>query len=523
MKKNNCLLFALCFIQIAKAQLPAIGGHLSGSFESYTQFYQPDKKINAILPQDRVGSNNYLKLDYNYKNFTAGLQFESYLPSIAGFPFAINQSKIINRYFKYAAKNFSVQVGDIYEQFGSGLVFRAWENRQIGINNAIEGLNVQVAPLSFIKIKALAGKQRNIFDHANSTVRAADIEIDFSAIKKEVTAKTRVAAGFSYVTRYQQYTGPDPDFPATVKATSTRLDISGGTASLSLEYVHKGRDPNAMNNMSKQSGKAFLLNSSYAKKDLGITLSLRSMTNMNFRGERDAIGTELPVNFIPALTKQHDYLTTNIYVYNAQPLGETGGQLDIFYTLRGKNNKPSRFSLNLSSYRSLSDSSNIFSFGDNKYFQDLSIDWKKKWSKKWNTTLSYHNLFYNKSVVEGGIHENIKANIIVLNALYKYGKQKSFRFELQNLFSEQDNGSWFAAVTEFGFAPSWSFYLSDLYNYGVTDIHYPTVGGSYSKKGSRFSLSYGRQRAGLFCVGGICRFVPAATAITATLTTTFNN
>src|SRR5215208_6798408 len=111
-----------------------IDGHFSGSFESYTQFYQRDEKINAILPQDPVGSNNYLKLDYNYKQFSAGIQFEAYLPSTAGFPFILNQSKLVHKYFKYTGKSFSVQVGDFYEQFGSGLVFRSWENRQIGIN-----------------------------------------------------------------------------------------------------------------------------------------------------------------------------------------------------------------------------------------------------------------------------------------------------------------------------------------------------------------------------------------------------
>jgi hypothetical protein len=36
---------------------------------------------------------------------------------------------------------------------------------------------------------------------------------------------------------------------------------------------------------------------------------------------------ELPA----ALTRQHDYLTTNIYVYNAQAIGEIGGTLDMFF------------------------------------------------------------------------------------------------------------------------------------------------------------------------------------------------
>ncbi|MEO7394810.1 MAG: DUF6029 family protein, partial [Chitinophagaceae bacterium] len=478
---------------------------------------------NAVLPQDRIGSNNFLKLDYNYKKFTAGLQFEGYLPSIAGYPYSINESKIINRYIKYGADKFSIQVGDFYEQFGSGLVFRSWENRQIGINNALEGVNILVKPFSFVRLKTIYGRQRKILDRSNSIVRGIDAEIDLTAINKEKRHKINISIGGSYVSRYQQYTGPIPDFPATVNAVATRLNIGGPAASIDVEYVHKSKDPNINNFQNFSSGKAILVNGSYAKKNLGININWRAMENLDFRGERDAVATIVPVNFIPALTKQHDYLTTNIYVYNAQPLAETGGQVDLFYNLKGNKNKPSRFAINFAQYRSLSDTNNIFSQGNNKYFQDFSTEWKKRWDSKWTTTLAYHNLFYNKSIVEGGTYTNIKSHIIVLNALYKYNKKNSFRFELQNLFTLQDNGNWFAAVTEFGFAPKWNFFLSDLYNYGITDTHYPTIGSSYTKSGSRFSISYGRQRAGLFCVGGVCRFVPAATGITATLTTTFNN
>ena len=523
MKKISAFVISLGFAVLCQSQDGVLNGHLSGSFESYTQLYQKDTKINAILPQDRVGSNNYLKLDYKYKQFTVGLQFESYLPTVAGYPFLINESKIANKYFKYTGNKFSVQVGDFYEQFGSGLVFRSWENRQIGINNALEGLNVQVQPVDFIKLKAVYGRQRNIFQYSNSVVRGVDVEFDFSQLKKSVPPpKTKFALGLSYVGRYQQYTGPDPDFPATAKALAARMDIRGGAGSLSLEYVHKQKDPHLQNNFDMSTGKALLLNASYAKNKLGINLNFRGLENMDFRGERDAIGPNMLVNYIPALTRQHDYLTTNIYLYNPQAYGEVGGQFELFYNLSKTAAKSSKLAVNFSHYRSLDDPDKILSFGDEKYFQDFNVEWKKKWNSKWNTVLAFHNVFHNKSVIEGGLYDDIKANILLLNATYKYAKAKSFRFELQHLFTEQDNGNWAAAVTEFSFAPKWIFYVSDLYNYGKTDLHYPVIGGSYSKSGTRFGLSYGRQRAGLFCVGGVCRLVPAASGLTATLTTTFN-
>jgi hypothetical protein len=43
----------------------------------------------------------------------------------------------------------------------------------------------------------------------------------------------------------------------------------------------------------------------------------------------------------------------------------------------------------------------------------------------------------------------------------------------------------------------------------------------YIKGSTRFTVSYGRQRAGLFCVGGVCRFVPANNGLTLSFTQSF--
>ena len=51
------------------------------------------------------------------------------------------------------------------------------------------------------------------------------------------------------------------------------------------------------------------------------------------------------ISYTPALTKQHDYSLTNLYVYAAQPnvsfqsknltkVGETGFQTDIYYFIK---------------------------------------------------------------------------------------------------------------------------------------------------------------------------------------------
>lgn len=512
------------FAQLDRERKDRMAGQLSGSFETITQFYQKDPKISAVLPADRMGSNNYLKLDYSYKEFTAGIQFESYLPSLPQFfdQFTIlEESKLVNKYFKYQNKTFGVIVGNFHEQFGSGLVFRSWENRQIGINNALEGAAFYLQPLPFIHLKGIYGKPRKLFEQADGIIRGIDGTIDLTASGK----KTRVSVGGSYVTRYQEYTGPDPDFPSTIKAGSARFEIAGPSTAINFEYVNKGSDPHLLNAYDKSSGQAILVNGNWTKKNIGLSLTYRGMKNMDFRGEREAIGSLLPVNFIPALTKQHDYLTTNIYVYNAQSLGETGGQAELFFllpegsALGGKSG--SRLSINFSHYQGLNNDGNLFAGGGEKYFQDMSVEWKKKWSARFHSTLSLHKLFYNKSVIEGGNYPNINAAMIVWNSTYQYGSKKALRFELQHLFTKDDRGNWAAALAELSFAPKWIFFVSDLYNYDVTEVHYPTIGGVYTKGGARLGVTYGRQRAGLFCVGGVCRSVPATSGATVTLSTRF--
>jgi hypothetical protein len=81
------------------------------------------------------------------------------------------------------------------------------------------------------------------------------------------------------------------------------------------------------------------------------------------------------------------------------------------------------------------------------------------------------------------------------------------------------------AMVQYTIAPKWFFALGDLYNYGneVTDqqIHYYNVSAGFIKNTNRISVTYGKQREGILCVGGVCRFVPASNGITLTVISSF--
>ena len=83
--------------------------------------------------------------------------------------------------------------------------------------------------------------------------------------------------------------------------------------------------------------------------------------------------------------------------------------------------------------------------------------------------------------------------------------------ELQYLTTKEDQKDWMAALLEINFAPAWSIYGSDMYNHGKDKIHYYNVGASYAKSRTRIALSYGRNKEGYVCSGGVCRTIPKYT------------
>ena len=119
------------------------------------------------------------------------------------------------------------------------------------------------------------------------------------------------------------------------------------------------------------------------------------------------------------------------------------------------------------------------------------------------------NQFYNKTIVEGegGL---VHSDIVVGEAKYAFSRRISLRTEIQYLFTGDEQGDWAFGLLELSYAPRWLFTLSDLYNSGQSHLHYYMGTVSFMAKSHRVQLGYGRTRAGLNCVGGVCRYVPAS-------------
>ena len=81
-----------------------------------------------------MGLNSFTNINYNRGAFSAGIRYESYLNPLSGYPTSFNGTWLGYRYASWKKDNLSVTVGNFYEQFGSGMILRNYEERNLGID-----------------------------------------------------------------------------------------------------------------------------------------------------------------------------------------------------------------------------------------------------------------------------------------------------------------------------------------------------------------------------------------------------
>lgn len=521
-------------------------GEIHGNFQFDMQYYNPDSLIGAPIVPEKIRSNGFLNLFYTRGNFTAGARLESYLPVLQGFDQRYKGVGIANRFASYEYMGLHVTAGNFYEQFGTGMVLRAYWEPNLGVDNSFDGMRVKFTPTAGIYTKVLIAKQRTFFDRSPGIVRAADGEINFNElIKKLSDSKFKLTVGGSAVSIYQKDEDPIYILPENVASFGGRMNIGYGKFDLYSEYAYKMNDPSAVNGYIYRPGQSLLLTASYSQKGFGVLLGVKRLDNMDYRSDRNATLTNLTTNFLPALTRQHIYnLAATIYPYGTQPNGEMAAQAEISYKIKKGTKLGGKYGTDLTlNFSAVNDiertpaandtfgyNSNFFAVSKTVLFRDLNFEITHKWNKNLKTTLMYMYFEYNKDIVQfqnyaSVVYGVIKGHIAVADINYKISKKLGLHVELQNLYTKQDEGSWAMGLVELSISPNWFISVIDQYNYGNYDtkkrIHYVTGAVAYTHGPHRIMASYGRQRAGIFCVGGVCRNVPASNGLMVSVSTSF--
>jgi len=517
-------------------------GEIHGNVQVDFQVYNNDSAIGAPKVPEKFRLNGFTNLIYTKGKFTAGIRYENYQNALLGFDQRYNGSGIPFKFANYANDGWDITAGNYYEQFGSGLILRAYEERGLGYDNVFEGVRIKFSGIKGLTLKGLVGKQRIFFGLSDGIVRGFDGEISLNElIESRKEKKQNLFLGGSFVSKYQSDQNNVYILPENVGSWEGRARLVSGNFNFAAEYVYKINDPSAVNKYIYKPGEALLLSAAYSQKGLGINLSVKRIDNMNFRSDRDATLNNLLINFLPALTRQHTYnLAATIYPYATQPNGELGMQADVIYTIKkgsllGGNygttvlfNFSNAYNIDVKpTGDEMGYKSDYFTFNNEMYFQDVNIEINKKINKNWKVNLMYANFVFNGKVITGVTDktEVVYANIGVIDVTYKINSRNAIRTEIQALTTKQDKGNWATFLAEYTFSPHWFYSVLLQYNYGNPDenkrLLYPIGNIGYTKEAHRIAIGYGRQRAGIFCVGGVCRQVPASNGLSVSITSSF--
>jgi len=528
-------------------------GEFHGNFELKAQSYSADSIIGAESVDEIMRANTYANFTYTKGKFSAGIRYEAYLNTMLGYDQRYNGQGIANRYASYTSDEFEITVGNFYEQFGNGLILRTYEDKTLGIDNALDGIRIKYAPVKGIRLTGLIGKQKLYWEYGPGIVRGFDGEFSLNeTFKKFAEAKTRILLGGSFVSKYQQNLDPIYNFPKNVGVFSGRISISRNALILSSEYAYKINDPSSDNGNIFKDGNALLINASWSKKGIGFLANILRLDNMSFRSDRSATINDLNINYLPAVAKTHAYAYAAMYPFATQPNGQIGGNFELFYNFKRKSALGGKYGMNIDINFSQVNAvqkneilpnpndeipnldgytSNFFEIGKELYFRDFNIELHKKVSKQFKFAAVYMYEDYNKMVIQGK-YGMLHADIGIFDFTYKFNSKNALRVENEILLTrkeasgkKQDHGDWYMATFEYTNSPHWFFALSDQYNYGNPEesyrVHYFVVSGGYTKGSNRIQLDYGKQREGVTCVGGVCRNVPASNGFSLTISSTF--
>ena len=335
MKKSSLLIVLLSISLLAFSQEKNLG-EITGDFNLTLQSYQEDIAIGAEAVDEGVLNNAYLNINYRKGNFEAGIRYESYLNALTDYDSEFKGNGIPYRYATYSIDGLEITAGNYYEQLGAGLIFRSYEEKGLGIDNAMDGFRLKYKPLEGLYLKTFIGKSRTHFTYADGIFRGLDGEVNINESFK-LESKTKLILGGSFVSRYQERSNAVFKIPQNVSAYAGRLNLLHGKWSYYGEYAYKINDPaNVLANINYASGNALTQNITFSKRGFAFSAEMHRIDNMTFKSDRDRNGKAFLINYIPTLSKPHAYSLLALYPCATQSDGEFGIQFDVFYKIKKK-------------------------------------------------------------------------------------------------------------------------------------------------------------------------------------------
>lgn len=531
MKKLLLPLFLLSLHFTAAAQ----GGNLSGDFQANYNFYQYDASlagsdtgtanVNPLYKKSLSGGEAWLTNRFSYKGFTAFLRLDVFNNSNLYDP-----QKTFTSY-GIGAWSVSKEIGEltitggyIYDQIGSGLLFRSYEDRGLLIDNALEGVHIRYRPASNITLKAFTGQQKKITpvrldERYQPIIKAFNAEGDFDA-----GTKIHFSPGIGILNRTLDQTSMDIIVPnINAQPIDTRFEpryntyaltgyntLTAGDFTWYVEGAYKTHEAIVIDNttgfLADRAGNAEYTTLGYARKGIAVNLTGKRTENFVMRTSPNETLFRGTLNWQPVVARVRPQRLIARYSPASQDISEIAGGMDVI--IAPKENLD--ITLN---YTHINTLENV------KLYREAFGEVEYRGFKKWILIGAVQYLQYNQDLYQSRPgRPMVIATTGIAEATYRITDKKSLRLEVEYMDNKEDYGSWAFALLEYNIAPRWSFSVSDMY---ITQLnpenlsgltkspHYFNAFMAYTKGPHRFTLSYVKQPDGINCTGGVCRYEPA--------------
>lgn len=556
MNKYTYHLLLICFLAICTSISAQEKGILSGGFEANANIFLRDSLIGAAnIPQydnQKFGSEGWFNLNYRVKGFDMGIRFDYFNNSNLLNPNDSYTDQGIGRwYVKKRIDKLEIAVGYLYDQIGSGIIYRAWESRPLLIDNALYGASVKYNLTENITAKAFTGRQKFLFDENPGVIKGVSVDGFFSVGEEKPFS---ISPGIGFVNRtlsennvndlvniVKNYINDEQiELQYNVYLMSAYATMTYDKFTMYVEGAYKTPeaffDPlelkteitgvRTFGKYVREAGSVLYGSLSYANKGLGITVEAKRTENFNFRSDPTLNQNFGLINFLPPMNRQNTYRLTSRYSPATQDLSEFGYQADMTY----KFNKKVSVNANFSKIVQLD--------GGEDLYQEVYGAATYKPSRSLQMTGGVQLQSYNQDLYEQKPQVPMLETVTpFVDVLYKFTRKKSIRVEAQYMNTEEDYGSWAFLLAEVGVAPHWIFEASGMYNVSpnpansdiprdvntgeLKKILYPTLGVVYINKANRYNIRYVKQVEGVVCSGGICRLEPAFSGVKMSVSSTF--
>ena len=558
MKKPAILFLLLCISARSLAQ-----GTFSGDLMMNLNFFQSDPSIkasgNPLYNNYLSGSEGWLDLRYNVKGFTFFVRADAFnnsnlkAPTSASTAFGIGAWSVTKD-----MKDLSITVGSIYDQIGSGILFRAYEDRGLLIDNALVGIELKYKLTKNIRLKGFTGQQKNNsnidLNSAVSTppygpvIKGFNAEGDFSAGKLHIipgvgvlnrtldetsyeNEKNNVIAQVAKDTTAPKFT---PVYNMYAFCFYNTLTYKNFSWYIEGDYkTHEAiSEPDVITGTSTlydKPGNVEYTSLNYGKKGVALSLTGKRTEDFVMRTSSNETLLNGMLNWQPITAILRPERLMSRYTPASQDISEMAGSANLILSP----NDVTNFTMSYTNINTLDNAKLYREAFVEGYYQGL-----KSWIFVVGAQYLEYNIFLYQIEVTHISHPILYAVTPFAEITYRLNERKSVRMELQYMDTKQDYGSWLFALLEYDFAPKWSISASEMYNVVINKNkdnpnysdpnfltekanNYYSLYVAYTKGPHRFSLAYVKQVDGINCAGGVCRYEPAFSGVKATITTSF--